>query len=161
MTYWGFGNDMHYRQTSLGWIGIDASDGRVTHLLCAGARRPAEEDGAEMLALIEAFRQLEAYLAGTRRSFDLPLAPAGTPFQRRVWQALVAIPYGQTASYGAVAKSIGNPKACRAVGMANNRNPIPIFIPCHRVIGANGDLVGYGSGLPLKKRLLDLEACHA
>jgi methylated-DNA-[protein]-cysteine S-methyltransferase len=109
----------------------------------------------------EAARQLTEYFQGKRMSFNLPLAPRGTDFQQRVWQALRDIPYGQTASYGEIAKRMGNPRACRAVGLANNRNPIIIIIPCHRVIGADGSLVGYGAGLGLKKRLLALEAANA
>ncbi len=101
--------------------------------------------------------QLNEYFSGKRQEFDLPLNPGGTEFQRRVWEALRSIPYGQTRSYGEVAASIGNPKACRAVGMANNRNPIPVIIPCHRVIGAGGSLVGYGGGLDKKIKLLELE----
>ena len=97
------------------------------------------------------------YLEGKRREFDLPLAPAGTEFMLRVWKALQDIPYGETRSYKDIATMAGNSKACRAVGMANNRNPISIFIPCHRVIGANGVLVGYGGGLDKKTFLLDLE----
>ena len=104
-----------------------------------------------------AAEQLREYLAGKRKSFTVPLAPNGTPFQMRVWAALRTIPYGETRSYGRIAALIGNPKACRAVGTANNRNPIAILIPCHRVIGADGSLVGYGGGLPLKRRLLALE----
>ena len=104
-----------------------------------------------------AARQLREYFAGDRRTFELPLAPEGTEFQRRVWDALCTIPYGETWSYAAVGRAIGNPRAARAVGMANNRNPISIIIPCHRVIGANGALVGYGSGLPIKETLLRLE----
>lgn len=107
--------------------------------------------------LREAVQQLHAYLAGRLQSFHLPLAPHGTPFQQNVWAALCTIPYGETRSYKQVAEMLGNPKACRAVGMANNRNPIAVIIPCHRVIGANGTLVGYGGGLLLKKRLLELE----
>lgn len=107
--------------------------------------------------LAETVRQLDQYFAGKRRDFDLPLAPQGTPFQQLVWAALRQIPYGTTASYGQIAEAIGNPKASRAVGMANNRNPIAVIIPCHRVIGADGSLVGYGGGLPIKKQLLELE----
>ncbi len=107
--------------------------------------------------LIEAQSQLLEYFAGKRRYFSLPLAPQGTPFQRAVWAALREIPYGETLSYGAIAARIGNPKACRAVGMANNRNPLPILIPCHRVIGADGGLTGYGGGLDRKHFLLTLE----
>lgn len=101
--------------------------------------------------------QLAEYFAGRRQQFDLPLAPQGTPFQKKVWQALCQIPYGETRSYGQLAKIIGNEKACRAVGMANNRNPIMIFIPCHRVIGADGSLTGYAGGLDIKRQLLELE----
>jgi len=98
--------------------------------------------------------QLEAYFAGDLRIFDLPLAPAGTAFQQKVWQALRDIPYGQTESYGALAKRIDAPKASRAVGMANGHNPISIIVPCHRVIGANGNLTGYGGGIERKRWLL-------
>ena len=101
--------------------------------------------------------QLDDYFAGARRSFDLPIRLIGTDFQRFVWEALLAIPYGETRSYGQVAAMIGNPKAARAVGLANNRNPISIIVPCHRVIGSNGSLVGYGGGLDAKRYLLDLE----
>ena len=107
--------------------------------------------------LLRAFEQLEEYLAGLRKNFDLPLAPAGTPFQRKVWNALVQIPYGQTRSYRQVAEAVNSPKGFRAVGMANNRNPIAVFIPCHRVIGADGSMVGYGGGLDIKVHLLKLE----
>ncbi len=101
--------------------------------------------------------QLEAYFARELESFDVKLAPEGTEFQKSVWNALCEIPYGETRTYGEVAKSIGNPKASRAVGLANNRNPISIIVPCHRVIGANGKLTGYASGLDVKEFLLRLE----
>jgi methylated-DNA-[protein]-cysteine S-methyltransferase len=106
----------------------------------------------------EAVRQLRQYFAGKRTDFDLPLAPQGTEFQRTVWRNLQQIPYGETISYGELAKRVGNPKASRAVGAANGSNPIPIVIPCHRVIGANGKLTGFGGGLPVKEKLLALEA---
>ncbi|QCC86822.1 methylated-DNA--[protein]-cysteine S-methyltransferase [Desulfovibrio desulfuricans] len=109
--------------------------------------------------LQRAFKQLEEYLAGTRESFDLPLAPEGTPFQRKVWDALLQIPYGQTRSYRQIAEAVDSPRGFRAVGMANNRNPIAVFIPCHRVVGADGSMVGYGGGLPIKEALLKLEGC--
>ncbi len=102
-------------------------------------------------------RQLEEYFAGQRRSFDVRLAAAGTPFQRSVWNAVRAVPYGQTVSYGELASRLGHPAACRAVGAANGANPTPILVPCHRVIGAHGDLVGFGAGLPVKRFLLRLE----
>jgi len=101
--------------------------------------------------------QLEEYFEGRRREFQLALAPEGTPFQLRVWKALLDIPYGETISYGELAERIGQPSASRAVGLANGSNPIPIVIPCHRVIGSNGKLTGYGGGLAIKERLLALE----
>ena len=105
----------------------------------------------------EAARQLEAYFSGELESFDLKLAPKGTIFQKSVWKALCEIPYGETRTYKDIAVSIGKPKAYRAVGLANNRNPIAIIVPCHRVIGANGKLTGYASGLDVKEFLLKLE----
>ena len=102
--------------------------------------------------------QLEAYFAGKLRRFDVALAPEGTPFQREVWSALTAIPYGETVTYGGLARRLGRPNASRAVGAANGSNPIPIIIPCHRVIGADGSLTGFGGGVAIKRRLLDLEA---
>ncbi len=107
--------------------------------------------------LREAKRQLLEYFGGERREFDLPIAPAGTTFQQRVWSELRRIPYGETTSYGELARRIGKPTASRAVGAANGRNPLAIVVPCHRVIGANGALVGYGGGLPVKEALLALE----
>ena len=104
-----------------------------------------------------AAKQLEEYFAGKRTQFDVPLRPVGTEFQQAVWKELLTIPYGETRSYKQVAYGIGKPAACRAVGMANNKNPISIIIPCHRVIGANGSLVGYGGGLDMKRKLLALE----
>ena len=109
-------------------------------------------------ALEEAARQLREYFSGSRKGFDLPLAPEGTDFQRTVWRELQNIPYGRTISYGELARRIGNSKASRAVGAANGSNPIPIVIPCHRVIGANGKLTGFGGGLPVKQKLLALES---
>lgn len=103
------------------------------------------------------YHQLDQYLAGRKIPFTVPLDLHGTPFQLQVWEALADIPYGETRSYGDIARTIGRPKAYRAVGLANHNNPVPIIIPCHRVIGARGDLVGFGGGLPLKKRLLALE----
>jgi len=105
--------------------------------------------------------QLGEYFAGSRRTFDLPLAPRGTPFQRSVWSVLQTIPYGQTWSYLQVARTIGKPSACRAVGAANGANPLPIIVPCHRVIGTNGALTGFGGGIDTKRRLLALEGQRA
>ncbi|MNO35981.1 Methylated-DNA--protein-cysteine methyltransferase [compost metagenome] len=110
--------------------------------------------------LAGAVQQLTAYFAGELREFSLPLDMRGTVFQRQVWEALCSVPYGQSASYKDVAVVIGNPQAVRAVGGANNRNPVPIVVPCHRIIGAKGSLVGYAGGLGIKSRLLQLEAEH-
>jgi len=105
-------------------------------------------------------KQVEEYCAGERTEFDLELAPSGTDFQRAVWNALLEIPYGETRSYGEIAYAIGQPKAARGVGAANHANPIGLIVPCHRVIGADGSLTGYGGGLPLKRALLAHEAAH-
>lgn len=133
------------------------SDGRsLTRLLMSGEPDPGWS--IEPCAVLDrAEQQLKEYFAGERTDFDLPLAPAGTPFQRSVWAALREIPYGRTWSYAQLATRVGNPRASRAVGLANGRNPISVIVPCHRVIGANGKLVGYGGGLDRKKVLLDLE----
>ncbi len=104
-----------------------------------------------------ALQQLAEYFTGSRQQFDLKIAPKGTTFQQSVWQELCKIPFGQTASYGEIAERIGNPKACRAVGLANAKNPLPIIVPCHRVIGKDGSLTGFGGGLEIKKQLLDIE----
>ncbi|HNX34843.1 MAG TPA: methylated-DNA--[protein]-cysteine S-methyltransferase [Kiritimatiellia bacterium] len=146
-----------YRQTEIGKVGIGETAGCVTHLFFACDAVPRDAVQRETPLLKEAFRQLGAYLCGDLKAFALPLAPAGTPFQRKVWRILERIPYGKTVSYKDVAVQAGNPLATRAVGMANHRNPIPVFIPCHRVIGANGTLVGYGGGLAMKTRLLAIE----
>ena len=109
--------------------------------------------------LKEASEQLYQYLDGKLRSFNLPIAPEGTGFMRAVWDSLLQIPYGKTASYKDIAQAVGNPKAARAVGLANNRNPIPIIVPCHRVVGIGGKLVGFRGGLETKRKLLELEGC--
>ncbi len=114
-------------------------------------------DSAWPEVLRQAVRELNEFFAGTRRTFTVPLAPVGTPFQQQVWRALQTIPYGATCSYRDIACAVGRPAACRAVGMANHCNPIPIIIPCHRVVGADGRLTGYAGGLAIKSRLLQLE----
>ena len=149
--------NLAYRKTPIGTIGIGENNGVITHLLFEGGVAPLHAVLNETPLLKEAFRQLNDYLSGERKAFALPLAPEGTPFQRKVWEILEKIPYGKTVSYKDVAVKAGNVLATRAVGMANHRNPIPIFIACHRVIGANGALVGYGGGLEMKKRLLAIE----
>ena len=116
-----------------------------------------EEIYQETPVIKEAFRQLSEYFSGNRKTFNLPLLLKGTDFQKQVWQALLKIPFGETRSYKQIAEAIGNPKAVRAVGMANNKNPLLIVVPCHRVIGANGKLVGYAVGIDKKEYLLRLE----
>jgi methylated-DNA-[protein]-cysteine S-methyltransferase len=137
---------------SLTGLYMDAQQHRPGNGTFGPAGDPADEPFASAAA------QLAAYFAGELTSFDLPLAPAGTEFQHRVWAALQAIPYGQTSSYGQLARQIGSAAASRAVGLANGKNPIAVVIPCHRVIGADGSLTGYGGGLDRKRFLLDLEA---
>lgn len=133
---------------------IGYEDNAVTLLMRTS--EPARGEGRT--ALTDAvFQQVTEYLNGLRREFDFPYTLHGTEFQRKVWRALCAIPYGETRTYGEIAAAVGNPNACRAVGMANHCNPILIAVPCHRVIGANGKLVGYGSGLDMKRSLLQLE----
>lgn len=152
------GDFCHVYETAIGKMTI-ASDGGAITAVAFGARPELAPAGRTELT-DRAFSELEEYLAGARREFSVPLAPKGTAFQRRVWDALRAIPYGETRSYKQVAESVGSPAACRAVGLANNRNPIAVLIPCHRVVGADGSLVGYGGGLEVKRRLLGLEREH-
>ena len=128
------------------------------HLRAANAATVDSEAEHDPGKLAEVQRQVSEYADGSRRDFDLELAPTGPDFEMTVWRALRDIPFGTTCSYGAVAKAIGQPTAARAVGAANNANPIALIIPCHRVIGADGQLVGYGGGLPLKRKLLEHEA---
>ena len=148
---------IYFYPTPLGNIGIAADGNAITNLIFPGEPVPQELLEQETDRLKEAGRQLQLYLAGELTVFTLPLAPAGTEFQRLVWNSLETIPYGETRSYQAIAQRVGNKNACRAVGQANHRNPIPIFIPCHRVIGVDGRLTGYGGGLGIKAYLLELE----
>jgi methylated-DNA-[protein]-cysteine S-methyltransferase len=150
-----------FYQTDIGKIGIAESDDAITDVCLREEEVPEDAVVRETALLEEAGRQLQEYFAGKRKEFTLPLAPAGTEFMLQVWDSLCAIPYGETRSYREIAESIGNRNAARAVGLANNRNPVPIFIPCHRVIGADGKLTGYSGGLQIKERLLELERRHA
>ena len=144
-----------YFYSPIGWLSIE-DDG--TALTSINFEKQACKDCVKRSDLADmAIKQLEEYFSGTRKSFSLPMAPVGTQFMQDVWHALTNIPYGEVRSYAEIAREIGNPKACRAVGMANNRNPLPIIIPCHRVIGANGKLIGYAGGLGCKEKLLELE----
>jgi methylated-DNA-[protein]-cysteine S-methyltransferase len=148
--------------TPIGELVVTADpDGALTRLYLP-RHRPDTSGWERDDALLEPVRrQLTEYFAGARTEFDVPLRPEGAPFQRQVWEALLKIPYGETASYGEIAREIGHPTAFRAVGAANGQNPIAIIVPCHRVIGSNGSLTGYGGGLPTKRALLDLEAGRA
>ena len=144
----------------VGPLMLAADDDGLRHIEFRQNRHPADRSdwhGGHHDILQAAEAQLGEYFAGQRRAFDLPLAPQGTPFQLQVWQALARIPYGSTLSYAQLAQALGNPDAVRAVGAANGRNPLPIVLPCHRVIGADGALVGFGGGLPVKLQLLLLE----
>jgi O-6-methylguanine DNA methyltransferase len=143
-------------QTPLGKIVLIENGSAVTQLIFSEVL-PEGVNCTETPLLKKAVLELQEYFAGTRKRFDLPFSPQGTDFQQKVWKALQDIPYGAVVSYKDIALAIGNEKACRAVGGANNKNPISIIIPCHRVIGADGSLVGYGGGLEIKRRLLALE----
>lgn len=139
----------------LGELLLTAEEGFLTGVWFEGQHEPCgKRDDA---ALAEARRQLEAWFEGRLRSFDLPLAPRGTPFQKRVWEEIRRIPFGATRSYGELARLLGRPSAARAVGGATGRNPLSIVVPCHRVVGSQGTLVGYGGGLERKRFLLELE----
>ncbi|MGA9368071.1 MAG: methylated-DNA--[protein]-cysteine S-methyltransferase [Steroidobacteraceae bacterium] len=161
------------KTTAIYWHEIDspvgrlllAGDGESLIQVCfQGGPRP-QQPAADWIAAGKPFRgviaQLGEYFAGQRRRFELPLAPRGTEFQRRVWRALTEIPYGKTISYGELARGIDKPNASRAVGLANGANPLPIIVPCHRVIGADGSLTGFGGGLPIKRTLLALGGAGA
>ena len=143
--------------SSVGDIQLEYENGAVTGLKIADADVHAD---APNELTNTGFRQLDEYFAGTRKTFGFPYRLKGTPFQKKVWAALCEIPYGETRSYKDIAEDVGSPRAFRAVGMANHANPIFIAIPCHRVIGAGGALVGYGGGLEMKKALLELEKAH-
>lgn len=151
--------NIYYYHTVVGKIGICEEDGLITEILFIDDDENSltERKVRETQIIKCASNQLKEYFVGQRRVFDLSLSINGTPFQTMVWNALKAIPYGETRSYKDIAIQIGKSKACRAIGMANNRNKIPIIIPCHRVIGSKGVLVGYGGGLRIKEKLLEIE----
>jgi methylated-DNA-[protein]-cysteine S-methyltransferase len=155
-------NTIYYTQieSPLGPLLLAGDENSLREIRFVNGRHSGKPDPAWIDSpgpLQETVRQLCAYFGGEIEEFDLPLAPEGTPFQQKVWHELCEIPYGETISYGELARRIGNPNASRAVGLANGSNPIPIIIPCHRVIGSNGRLTGYGGGLPIKEKLLALE----
>ena len=144
----------------LGKLTLESDGTNLTAILFPGEQSRAgtpESCEGNIPVLERARRQLDQYFAGKLQTFDLPLAPSGTDFQQKIWALLQKIPYGQTSTYTELAKMIGQPTACRAVGAANGRNPLPIVIPCHRVIGSSGKLTGYAGGLEAKQTLLELE----
>jgi len=149
---------LYFFKSHIGKLGILEHEERITRIFFRTDDIPNDLEINETPLIRETSRQLNAYFSGKLQEFSIPIHPAGTGFMQSVWAALRRIPYGETASYKEVAAQVGNPNAARAVGLANNRNPIPIIIPCHRVIGSNGQLVGFRSGLDAKQRLLDLEA---
>ncbi|MEB3189856.1 MAG: methylated-DNA--[protein]-cysteine S-methyltransferase [Snowella sp.] len=146
-----------FSKTSIGKIGIAEAAGKITNVYFATDIIPSALELKETALLRDAFQQLNAYLKGTLKAFSLPIAPAGTIFRQQVWQLLDNIPYGTTATYKDIAIALGNPQSVRAVGQANQQNPIPLFIPCHRIISSNGKLVGYRGGLAIKATLLEME----
>ena len=149
---------VHCYQSLVGCLKLTANDNALTSLqLVKNASCGYESEIPSNKIIQQVCKQLDEYFAGKRKTFELPLSLAGTPFQQKVWKALQQIPYGKTISYAELAQSIGSPKACRAVGSANGKNPAAIIIPCHRVINADGKLGGYAYGLEIKKQLLDLE----
>lgn len=147
------------RSSPVGLLTLEADNRNRLCRIAFGEPTGPSDSGPEGV-LAEAVRQLDEYFAGTRREFELDLAPQGTPFQLAVWNALLAIPYGATASYGDIARAVGRPNAVRAVGQANGRNPLAIVVPCHRVIGSDHSLTGYGGGLERKRFLLSLEGAQ-
>jgi methylated-DNA-[protein]-cysteine S-methyltransferase len=147
-------------ESPIGPLLLSGTDAGLSAIEFAHNGRPAPPGAGwreDRTAQAEALRQLAAYFAGELREFDLPLAPRGTTFQLAVWRELQRIPYGETISYAELARRVGRPRTVRAVGAANGRNPLPVVIPCHRVIGSDGRLTGYAGGLDLKRRLLALE----
>lgn len=142
-------------ETPIGKIYIAEENNKIIEINLESKRNNYEIKNTKVLSLAE--KQLLEYFEGKRKKFDLPLKLKGTPFQEKVWNELLKIPYGETRTYGEIAKNIENPKAARAVGMANHNNPISIVVPCHRVIGVNNKLVGYGLGIDKKQYLLELE----
>ena len=148
---------LNYIDSPIGILGLVQEEDCLTEVFFGKSESHQDYSQEETLLLKEAKKQLKAYFEGNQKIFDLPLNPKGTDFQKAVWQALLLIPYGETRSYKDIAAAIGSPKASRAVGMANNKNPLSILVPCHRVIGSSGKLVGYGGGLTIKENLLGLE----
>lgn len=145
--------------TEIGIIKISEKDGKIIGLGFSDSKKEKEIE-EESESIKKAYLQLKEYLSGKRKSFDLEIYMIGTEFQKKVWKELLNIPYGETRSYKDIAIAIGNEKSCRAVGNANNKNPIAIIVPCHRVVGSNGSMTGYAGGLEIKEKLLKIEKCN-
>ena len=145
------------KDTKIGKIFVEEENGFITRLGFSGGNSPAREGAEEPPVVKKAFEELDMYLEGRLKKFTVPIKPEGTGFQKTVWQNLMKIPYGETATYREIAIRSGNSRAVRAVGAANNRNPIAIIIPCHRVIGADGKICGYAAGAKIKEALLKIE----
>ena len=144
-----------YLETEIGRLYLAEEDGCIVKI--SSGQAPVEDVQGDSPLLEQAAKEVAEYLAGRRRKFSVPVKAKGMPFQEKVWAALRQIPFGETRSYGEIAKMVGSPKGARAVGMACNRNPVLLMIPCHRVVGSNGKLVGFACGLPMKEKLLSLE----
>ena len=142
--------------TEIGTIKISETEGKIIGLVFSDSKKENEIE-RETDSIIKTYMQLKEYLSGKRKSFDIEIEMMGTEFQKKVWKELLNIPYGETRSYKDVATAIGNKKACRAVGNANNKNPIAIIVPCHRVVGSNGSMTGYAGGIDIKEKLLKIE----
>lgn len=153
---------LFFYENPVGILGIEENGSGITKVFFSSEEeRNSLKESPELKEtdlIRKAAKQLKEYFAGKRKIFEFPLEPQGTEFQKKVWNALIEIPYGETRSYKEIAERVGNEKASRAVGMANNKNPIAIIIPCHRVVGANGKLIGYAGGLDKKERLLNMES---
>lgn len=146
-----------YYEFPVGSLGIGEDGEGISNIFIPGTVETGDASRQETPLLMEAARQLEEYFSGYRREFQLPLSLKGTGFRRKVWEKLCEIPYGESRSYSELAAAVGNPRACRAVGMANHDNPVMVVVPCHRVLGKDASLTGYAGGLEMKKALLDLE----
>ena len=145
--------------TEIGTIKISEKEGKVIGLVFSDSKKENEIE-KETDSIIKTYMQLKEYLSGKRKNFGIEIEMIGTEFQKKVWKELLNIPYGETRSYKDIATAIGNKKACRAVGNANNKNPIAIIVPCHRVVGINGSMTGYAGGIDIKEKLLKIEKCN-
>ena len=153
--YYNYNMNYYYKDTKIGYLTITEESCAITGILFGKQKQSGDFILTHLIN--SAFNQIEEYLEGRRKKFEIKINPKGTDFQKMVWNELLKIPYGETRSYKDIAAGVNNPNGSRAVGMANNKNPIPIIIPCHRVIGSNGKLTGYASGVNIKEKLLRIE----